>query len=118
MRLKAVGHADMTGEQFSRIFADAISGEEYGKPLGVADVAWNGCCWSVKTVNNTKPHESSLPLGLISGRNSVDYSAGISDPRSDLQETGQAVLDIYNQRIDEARDEHDDVRLVVLVRNM
>jgi len=107
----------MSGDQFSRIFADSISGDEFSKPLGVADVAWNGCCWSVKTVKHSKPHTVSH-CRLISGRNSPAYSAGISDFRADLQRTGRAVLEVYNSRINEAREQHDDVRLVVLIRNM
>ena len=107
----------MTGNEWSRIFADTIGGEEYPRPLGVADVAWNGCCWSVKTVKQNSPHRVKR-VRLISGRNSPHFSAGISDPRADIQATGHAVLQIYNQRIEEARSEHDDVRLVILVRNM
>lgn len=117
VHLRAVGLSDMSGDQFSRIFSDAISGQEYGKPLGVADVAWNGCCWSVKTVKHKRPH-TAPHCRLISGRNSPDYSAGISDPRADLERTGRAVLEVYNSRINEAREQHDDVRLVVLIRNM
>lgn len=55
---------------------------------------------------------------LISGRCSVDYSIGISDPRVDVQATGEAVLSIWNQRVDESLDEYDDLRLAVLVRNL
>ena len=117
VHLRAVGVSDMSGDQFSRIFADSISGQEYGRPLGVADVAWNGCCWSVKTVKTSKPHVARH-CRLISGRNSPDYSAGISNPRADLERTGRAVLEVYNSRIHEAREQHDDVRLVVLIRNM
>ncbi len=117
VHLKAVGHADMTGDQFSRIFADSISGMSYGKPLGVADVAWNGCCWSVKTVQSGRPFDVEL-VRLISGRNSPSYSADIDNPFEDIQATGTAVLDIYNQRIAQARDEHDDLRQVTFIRDM
>jgi len=107
----------MSGDEFSRIFSDSISGQSFGKPIGIADVAWNGCCWSCKTVQSKYPHKAKK-IRLISGRNSPDYSAGISDPREDLQKTGQTVLDIYNQRIHRASWDHDDKRLVVLIRNM
>ena len=118
----------MSGDQFSRMFSDAISGQSFGKPVGIADVAWNGCCWSVKTVQNRFPHEFTVYTGkknekpkiirLVSGRNSPSYSVGIEDPFADVQATGQAVLDIYNARINKAKWDHDDIRLVVLIRNM
>ena len=117
VHLKAVGHADLSGDHFSQIFANAISGQSYGKPLGIADVSWNGCCWSVKTVKNKKPHEATH-VRLISGRNSPVYSSSINDPFTDIQATGQSVLDIYNERINTARQNHSDIRLLALVRNM
>ncbi len=107
----------MSGDEFSGIFAGAISGQSLVKPIGIADVTWNGCCWTVKTVKNHRPHTVSS-VRLISGRNSPIYSSGISDPMSDLRLTGQSVLDIYNHRINKAKQEHDEVRLAVLVRNM
>ena len=117
VHLKAVGKADMSGDEFSRIFSDSISGQSFGKPVGIADVAWNGCCWSVKTVQHKNPHKVKA-IRLISGRNSPVYSSGINDPYADIQATGQSVLDIYNDRINKAKWDHDDTRLVVLVRNM
>ena len=107
----------MTGDMFSHIFAESIAGQSYSRPLGIADVEWNGCCWSVKTVKNQDPHNVST-IRLISGRNSPIYSAGINDPTLDIQRTGQSVLDVYNARIAMARRDHDDLRLVVLVRAM
>lgn len=117
VHLKAVGKADMTGDEFSRIFADSISGMSHTKPLGIADVAWNGCCWSVKTVKSNDPHTQEK-VRLISGRNNPNYSAGISDPYADIAKTGATVLQIYNQRIETAKYDHDDLRMVVLIRNM
>ncbi len=46
------------------------------------------------------------------------YSHGISDPRADADETGRAVLSIWNARVDEAMSEYDDLRIAVLVRNI
>lgn len=117
VQLKATGHNDMSGNMFSDIYAKSIEGESHLKPLGVADVSWSKCCWSVKTVKSKNPH-TTRKIRLISGRNSPLYSAGISDPLVDVQRTGTAVLDIYNSRIAKARSDHDDVRLLVLVRNM
>ena len=51
----AVGHADITGDDFGGISADAISGRHRASPLGIADVEWDGCAWSVKTVKHGSP---------------------------------------------------------------
>ncbi len=107
----------MTGDEWSQIFADSISGVSFERPIGIADVAWNGCCWSVKTVKNNNPHKAKT-IRLISGRNSPSYSSGINDPFANVQATGQSVLDIYNNRIEKAKSDHKDTRLVALARNM
>lgn len=39
----AIGHADITGDDFGGIFARAIEGEHRSSPLGIVDVVWNGC---------------------------------------------------------------------------
>ena len=44
-------------------------------------------------------------------------SADITDPLKNPQATGRAVLEIYNSRINEARENHDDIRLLVMIRN-
>ena len=113
----AIGHGDITGDDFGTIFANAIAGEHRARPLGVADVAWNGCAWSVKTVQASRPFEQPL-VRLISGRNSPDYSLGIENPHNDPAATGRAVLSIWNARVNEALAQFDDLRIVVMVRNM
>lgn len=113
----AIGSADISGDAFCRMFADAISGEAFGKPLGVVDARWGGCGWSVKTVKQGKPYEVDQ-VRLISGRNDPNYSAGISDPLADIQATGRVVLEIYNSRINEAREEYGDLRFLVFIRNL
>ena len=117
VHLLAVGHADLGGDTFCQMFADSISGVASNKPLGVADVAWNGCCWSVKTIKDKQPHMQKS-VRLIIGRCSPIYSSGISDPMADIQATGNTVLEIYNTRVEEARSKHDIVRLLVLIRNL
>ena len=113
----AVGHADITGDDFGRIFANAVDGEHKASALGIADVVQQGCAWSVKTVQHNNPFQATN-LRLISGRNSPDYSQGISDPRQDIAATGRAVLSIWNSRVNEVLDKHDDLRVAILVRNM
>lgn len=116
--LKVVGHNDLTGDEWSRMFAEAIDGEDLSSPLGIADVTWHGCAWSVKTVKGNKPLNIGQRLRLICGRNSPAYSANIDNVFENLQATGDAVLGVYNSRINESREAHDDLRMVVLVRNM
>lgn len=53
----AVGHSNIEGNDFGGIFASAIGGEHRKRPLGIADVLWNGCAWSVKTVQASAPFE-------------------------------------------------------------
>ena len=113
----AIGHKNITGNDFGRIFAEAIKGDYKNSPLGVIDAVSDKCAWSVKTVQHKNPFDADT-LRLISGRNSPDYSLGISDPRKDVNLTGQTILKIWNNRLDEALNEYDDLRIVVLVRNM
>ncbi len=112
-----VGNADMSGDQFDRIFSDSVSGTSYSRPLGIADVGWGDVCWSVKTVKQKNPHYIKS-IRLISGRNSPTYSSDIQEPFKDVEETGRSVINIFNARLDLAKKEHDDVRLLVLIRNM
>lgn len=113
----AIGHEDITGNDFSGIFAEAIEGNHRNSPLGITDVVSNGCAWSVKTVKANNPF-TKKNIRIISGRNSPDYSLGISNPRKDVNATGQAVLSIWNARINEAMENHDQLRVVVFIRNM
>ena len=113
----AVGNANITGDDFGEIFATAISGNHFHRPIGVTDVTWNGCSWSVKTIQSVRPFEQ-VTVRLISGRNSPVYSYGITDPFEDLARTGEAVLNVWNERVNQSLNDYDDLRVVVLVRNM
>ncbi|MDE0309948.1 MAG: hypothetical protein OXI60_08995 [Acidiferrobacterales bacterium] len=113
----AIGRKDISGNDFSEIFATAVNGVDYASPLGLADVALQTTAWSVKTIQSSNPFGQQR-VRLISGRNSPDYSFGISDPHADLQKTGDAVLSIWNARLNTARNEHNDLRIVVLIRNV
>ncbi len=56
-------------------------------------------------------------MRLISGRCSPDYSYGITDPHEDIQKTGRAVLNIWNERVNIAYDYYNPVRNGILVRS-
>lgn len=118
--------SNLDGDDFCDIFAESIGGVSHGRPVGVADVTWNGCCWSVKTIKNSSPHkffvrknkgQTSKRIRLIIGRNSPSYSSNIENPFEDLAATGKSVLNIYNSRISEASQDHTDLRLLVLIRH-
>ena len=112
-----MGHGDLIGDDVATMFAECVKGVHRAKPLGVADVEWNGCAWSVKTVQSPRPFDQKY-VRLISGRNSPDYSLGITDPHKDPTATWRAVLSIWNARVNEALNAHDDLRTAVLIRNM
>ena len=113
----AVGLGDITGDDFGSIFANAVGGVHRTRPLGLADVEWNGCAWSVKTVKAPQPFTQGT-VRLISGRNSPDYSLGIENPHVNPDATGRAVLAVWNGRVNQGMGEHEDLRIAVLVRNI
>ena len=110
------GRTDITGSDWGDAFASAIHGTHLDSPIGIAGVVLDKLCWSMKTVKATKPF--SIPsVRLISGRCSPDYSYGITDPHKDIQRTGEAVLGIWNERVNIAMDHFSQVRTTVLVRS-
>ena len=113
----AIGHTDITGDDFGSIFAQAIDGEHKSSPLGIADVILEGNAWSVKTIKSKNPFKVSKAR-FISGRNSPDYSLGIENVHKNVEATGKAVLRIWNSRINEALGEYDDLRIVHFIRNL
>lgn len=110
------GRHDLTGNDWGDIFAKAVNGEHLSKPIGIVDVAKDKTAWSMKTVKATNPFDAKT-VRLISGRCSPDYSYGIEDPHDDIQRTGEAVLSIWNSRVDIALNHYPRVRVCVLIRN-
>lgn len=104
-----IGRKDISGDDWGDAFADAIGGVHLDSPVGIADVVYGRSCWSMKTVKSTKPFEATN-IRLISGRCSPDYSYGITDPHEDIQRTGEAVLNIWNERVNIAHDHYNQVR--------
>lgn len=110
------GRKDFQGNDFGDAFADAIGGTHLASPLGIADVEYKKIAWSVKTVKLTSPFNANS-VRLISGRCSPDYSYGINDPHEDIQKTGTAVLNIWNERINIAHDNYTSIRVMILGRS-
>lgn len=111
-----IGRTDITGTDWGDAFAQAIKGIHLDSPVGIADVVFDKNCWSMKTVKNVDPF-SAKNIRLISGRCSPDYSYGITDPHKDVQKTGEAVLGIWNERVNIANDHYSQLRTSILVRS-
>ena len=111
-----IGRKDITGSDWGDAFADAIGGRHLDSPVGIADVVYDKMAWSMRTVKSLQPFHAKQ-VRLISGRCSPDYSYGITDPHKDIQETGRAVLGIWNERINIAQDNYNPVRTSVLIRS-
>ena len=115
--LVVVGRADLSGNDWGDCFASAINGEHHASNIDSMDVSLENCAWSVKTVKNNNPFKCRK-VRIISGRNSPTYSRNIDNPFDNVERTGRAVLEIWNERINRALSEYEDYRLLVLVRNM
>lgn len=112
-----IGRKDLTGDDWGNVFAEAIGGEHLQSPIGIADVVYDKMAWSMKTVKNSNPYRVEATVRLISGRCSPDYSYGITDPHEDIEKTGRAVLNIWNERVNIAQDYYNPLRTSVLVRS-
>jgi hypothetical protein len=112
----AVGKSDIDGEDWGEIFSNAINGGHLNSPIGLADVIYEGMAWSVKSIKLEKPL-AAKHIRVISGRCSPDYSYGITDPHENVQKTGEAVLGIWNERINIAKETYEPLRTSILVRN-
>ncbi|MBQ7690092.1 MAG: hypothetical protein IJT30_02720 [Muribaculaceae bacterium] len=110
------GRTDISGDDWADVFAMAVGGTHFASPVGIADVAVGKMAWSMKTVKHSNVFKCKN-VRLISGRCSPDYSYGIQDPHANIAKTGQAVLAVWNERINIAYDEYNPVRVNVLVRN-
>lgn len=117
--LISVGRVDISGDDWGDALALAIDGTHLASPLGIADVVFGGMAWSTKTVKHTSKSGvfKATKVNLISGRCSPDYSYGIENPHDDIQKTGTAVLNIWNERVNIAQEQYSPVRTSVLVRS-
>lgn len=112
-----VGYKDISGDDWGNVFAEAIGGVHLQSPVGIADVTYKKMAWSIKTVKHNNPHKPNASIRLISGRCSPDYSYGITDPHDNIEKTGRAVLNIWNERVNIAQDYYNPVRTLILVRS-
>ena len=110
-----IGRKDISGSDWGDAFAGSIGGRHLDAPVGIEDVVFGNSCWSMKTVKEKDPF-GCTGVRLISGRCSPDYSFGIMNPHEDIQKTGEAVLNIWNERVKIAKRNFDRIRTCVLIR--
>lgn len=115
--LTTTGHSDLSGDRWGDYFAKAIEGKSHRSNYEQHDVSFENHAWSVKTVKNENPFACSR-VRLISGRNAPSHSHSINDPFASIENTGRAVLEIWNERVNRALSFYKDYRLLVLIRNM
>ncbi len=114
--LIGTGRKDISGDDFGDALAKAINGIHYASPVGIVDVSVGKMAWSAKTIKISNPFRAKI-VRLISGRNSPDYSMGIHNAHEDIQKTGDAVLQIWNERINVAHSSFNTLRTMVLIRS-
>jgi len=118
---------DLEGKEWEKIFADCIGAEWTPSNVGLDDVTHSpsSTAWGAKTVKGKvqttaefSKNKKQTPIRLISGRNSINYSYGkaIDPKKSDPNEVGTMVLDIYNTRVREVRTKFENLRTVVLIK--
>lgn len=115
--LLCLGKKDITKSDWGDAFAKAIGGIHLDSPVGIADVILNeNFAWSMRTAKTSDSSnlKNVYPVCSIC---SPDYSYGITDPHEDIQKTGRAVLEIWNERVNIAHDSYSNVHTSVLIRS-
>ena len=107
----------MSGDDWGDIFAASVNGNHLRSPVGIVDIALGNTAWSAKTIKSTNPARMNR-VRLISGRSSPVFSFGNEDVFSDVQQTGDQILQIWNARVEEATQQYPQLRTIVLIRDM
>jgi hypothetical protein len=107
----------LDGTDWEEIFARLIGATWKPSVVGLDDIVFEQCAWGAKTVKARNPAEAKK-VRLISGRNSLDFSFGVSDVKKiEAQEVGDKVLSIWNERVYSVRKLYKHLRTVVLVKS-
>jgi hypothetical protein len=115
--LTSRGRASLEGEDWEEIFARIIGAKWKTSNVGLDDIVYEQTAWGAKTVKNSKPSKASI-IRLISGRNSPIYSYGDTEIlKSNLNELGEKVLSIWNERVMGVRKLYRHVRTIVLIKS-
>jgi hypothetical protein len=111
------GETDIEGKEWEQIFANSVGAEWKPSNVGLDDIVLGNTAWGAKSVKHKKPSEQKA-VRLISGRNDLQFSFGYNaKPGSSADETGELVLNIYNERVSKIRETYKHLRTVVLIRS-
>lgn len=101
---------EVSGLLWERIFAESIGAEYRNTSESFGDVILQGTAWECKTKaikTSTCPEYINCIMGRVAIRNCESYSA---------IELSTLILDIYNQRINEAAEKYGNVGVAMLIR--
>ncbi|CRF46109.1 hypothetical protein HHE03_08290 [Helicobacter heilmannii] len=107
---------EIGGDDFVRALGGAFKTQIRLSPLGLLDLEHEGLGYSAKTIKAKNPFKLKAAR-LIIGRASPFYSYKM-EWQKDLQKTGLALINIYNERIKIALHSCQQLRLMVLVRSL
>lgn len=106
----------LEGSEWEQIFASCIGAEWKPSNVGLDDITLGVYAWGAKTVKSSHPHKVAT-VRLISGRNSPAYSYSQYNLNANPQELGNAVLGIWNARVEAVRARFSHLRTVVLIKS-
>ncbi|MDP1620848.1 MAG: hypothetical protein Q8M08_00775 [Bacteroidales bacterium] len=111
------GETDIEGKEWEQIFANSIGAEWKPSNVGLDDIVLGNTAWGAKSVKHKNPAKQKT-VRLISGRNDLQYSFQYTaKPGINADETGELVLNIYNERVSKIRETFKHLRTVVLIRS-
>jgi len=112
------GETDIEGKEWEKIFATAIGAEWKPSNVGLDDIVLGNTAWGAKSVKHKKPSQQKT-IRLISGRNDIQFSFEhfIVTPGVKPDETGELVLNIFNERVSNIREKYKNLRTIILIRS-
>jgi hypothetical protein len=111
------GETDIEGKEWEQIFANSIGADWKPSNVGLDDIVLGNTAWGAKSVKHKNPSKQKK-VRLISGRNDLQFSFGfIAKPGEEADETGELVLNIFNERVSKIRETYKHLRTIVLIRS-
>ncbi len=109
-------HAEITADEWGKMFADSISAKYQPCNAGLGDFISGNTAWSAKTVWTTNP-KTHQTVKLSYGSIYPDCLLSPEYPDVDPQLIGDQVLQIWNERVNAVRSKFLNLRAVVLVKS-
>ena len=111
------GETDIEGKEWEQIFANSIGADWKPSNVGLDDIVLGNTAWGAKSVKHKNPSKQKK-VRLISGRNDLQFSFGFNaKPGEKADETGELVLNIFNERVSKIRETYKHLRTIVLIRS-